>query len=54
MPDSLRPHGLQHTKLPCLSLSPGLCSSILSYSLLFSRLSALFSLQFSLFIETKL
>ena len=24
--DSLRPRGLQHTRLPCLSLSPGVCS----------------------------
>ena len=25
--DSLRPHGLQHARLPCLSLSPGVCSN---------------------------
>ena len=25
--DSLRPHGLQHTGLPCLSLSPRVCSN---------------------------
>ena len=25
--DSLLPHGLQHTKLPCPSLSPGVCSN---------------------------
>ena len=25
--DSLRPHGLQHARLPCPSLSPGACSS---------------------------
>ena len=25
--DSLRPHGLQHTRLPCPSLSPGVCST---------------------------
>ena len=25
--DSLRPHGLQHTRLPCLSPSPGACSN---------------------------
>ena len=25
--DSLRPHGLQHTRLPCPSLSPGACSN---------------------------
>ena len=24
--NSLRPHGLQHTRLPCPALSPGLCS----------------------------
>ena len=24
--NSLRPHGLQHTRLPCPSLSPGVCS----------------------------
>ena len=23
--DNLRPHGLQHTRFPCLSLSPGVC-----------------------------
>ena len=27
MSDSLRPHGLQHTRLPCPSLSPGACSN---------------------------
>ena len=27
MSDSLRPHGLQHTRLPCPSLSPGVCSN---------------------------
>ena len=27
MPDSLRPHGLQHTRLPCPSLSPRVCSN---------------------------
>ena len=26
MSDSLQPHGLQHTRLPCPSLSPGVCS----------------------------
>ena len=31
MSDSLRPHGLQHIRLLCLSLSPGVCSH--SYSL---------------------
>ena len=27
MSDSLQPHGLQHTKLPCPSLSPRVCSN---------------------------
>ena len=27
MSDSLRPHGLQHARLPCLSPSPGVCSN---------------------------
>ena len=27
MSDSLRPHGLQHTRLPSPSLSPGVCSN---------------------------
>ena len=27
MSDSLRPHGLQHTRLPCPALSPGVCST---------------------------
>ena len=27
MSDSLRPHGLQHTRLPCPSLSPWVCSN---------------------------
>ena len=27
MSDSLQPHGLQHTRLPCPSLSPGVCSN---------------------------
>ena len=26
MSDSLRPHGLQHTRLPCLLPTPGACS----------------------------
>ena len=25
--DSFQPHGLQHAKLPCPSLSPGVCSN---------------------------
>ena len=28
MSDSLRPHGLQHTRLPCLSPTPGACSNL--------------------------
>ena len=28
MSDSLRPHGLQHTRLPCPSLSPRTCSNL--------------------------
>src|SRR5574340_822725 len=28
--DSSRPHGLQHTRLPCPSLSPGVCSKLMS------------------------
>ena len=27
MSDHLRPHGLQHTRLPCPSLTPGACSN---------------------------
>ena len=27
MSDSLQPHGLQHARLPCPSLSPGICST---------------------------
>ena len=27
MSDSLRPHGVQHARLPCPSLSPGFCSN---------------------------
>jgi len=27
MSDSLRPHGLQHARLPCLPPSPGVCSN---------------------------
>ena len=27
MSSSLRPHGLQHARLPCPSLSPGVCST---------------------------
>ena len=27
MSDSLRPHGLQHTRLPCPSITPGPCSN---------------------------
>ena len=27
LPDSLQPHGLQHTRLPCQSLTPSVCSN---------------------------
>ena len=30
MSDSLQPHGLQHASLPCSSLSPGVCSHVMS------------------------
>ena len=30
MSNSLQPHGLQHARLPCPSLSPGVCSEIMS------------------------
>ena len=30
MSDSLQPHGLQHTRLPCPSLSPWVCSNSMS------------------------
>ena len=30
MSDSLQPHELQHTRLPCPSLSPGVCSKSIS------------------------
>ena len=30
--NSLQPHGLQHTRLPCPSLSPGVCSNSCSLS----------------------
>ena len=32
MSDSLGPHGLQHTKLPCPSPSPGVCSNSCPFS----------------------
>ena len=32
MSDSLWPHGLQHARLPCPSLSPGVCSNSCSLS----------------------
>ena len=31
-PDSSRPHGLQHARLPCPSLTPGVCSDSCSSS----------------------
>ena len=33
MPDSLQPHGLQHARHPCPSLSPGVCSLLLLSSI---------------------
>ena len=33
MSDSLRPHGLQHGKLPCLSPTPGACSNSCPFEL---------------------
>ena len=41
MSDYLRTHGLQHTRLPCPSLSPGVCSNSLmcvEFMMLFSHL----------------
>ena len=32
MSDTLQPHGLQHARLPCPSLSPGVCSNSWSLS----------------------
>ena len=32
MSDSLQPHGLQHSRLPCPSLTPGVCSNSLPLS----------------------
>ena len=50
MSDSLRSHGLQHTRLPCPSLSPGVCShscplSPLIICLIMSILSKVIRLQ---------
>jgi len=33
MSDSLKPHGLQHTRLPCPSPTPGVCSNSMSIEL---------------------
>ena len=33
--DSLRPHGLHHNKIPCPSLSPGVCSNSCPWSYIF-------------------
>ena len=45
--NSLQPHGLQHTRLPCPSLSPGICSNSCPlsqwYYLTISSSAALFS-----------
>ena len=47
MSDSLPPHELQHTRLPCPSLSPGVCSNSCPlswwYYLIISSSAALFS-----------
>ena len=40
MPDSLQPHGLQHARLPCPSLSPGVCSNSCPFSRWSHRLSS--------------
>ena len=49
---SLWPHGLQHVRLPCLSLPPGVCSNSRSLSqwcyLTISSSAALFSFGFNL------
>ena len=48
MSNSLRPHGLQHTKLPCPSLSPAVCSNSCQWSYLTtSSSSAPFNFSFS-------
>ena len=53
MSDSLQPHGLQHTRLPCPSLSPGVCSNSCPLSqwcsLTISSSAALFSFCFQSF-----
>ena len=50
MSDSLWPHGLQHTRLPCPSLPPGVCSNACPLSqwcyLTVSSSASLFSLFF--------
>ena len=38
--DSLQLHGLQHSRLPCPSLSPGVCSNSLSIELVMSSISS--------------
>ena len=52
MSDSLQPHGLQHTRLPCPSLSPGIWSDSCRLSLwcylTISSSAALFSFDFNL------
>ena len=48
IPDSLRPLGLQHARLPCPSPIPGACSSSCPLSLLFT-LTQIFLWQYLLF-----
>ena len=38
MSNSLQPHGLQHARLPCPSLSPGVCSNSIESVMLFKHL----------------
>ena len=42
MSDSLQPHGLQHARLPCPSLSPGVCSNSCTESVIPSNHLILF------------
>ena len=41
MSNSLRPHGLQHAELPCLSPTPGACSDSYPLSLMPSTIDAI-------------
>ena len=57
MSDSLQPYGLQHTRLPCPSLSPRACSNLcpLSWScyLTISSFTTLFSFCFQSFLASR-